>query len=439
MAQDGSVEAKVRYRLAGRPLGRGSYAEVFRATAREGGQEVALKRALNGQQPRDRIKREIAAQRMLAHPNIMPIWDSDPGSKWYTMPLAAGTLSELKSNIDEEDFASILFNIAEALDVAHQVGLLHRDISPQNILALTGHSLGAFRWVVADWGMVRPSPDDMSRVLTRTGQRMGTPGFDAPELDVDPHTATASADVYSLGRVAAWFLTGESPRSGVPLLPDGDLLHWRPFVRACTQQDVAQRVASMTDLRELLQRVFVSRDEPLLQQLSRLTESLLAGDAESLEPLFSLAEINADNPDLYFDHLALIPSALVRSWTRSNPSRAARVGERMARHLSQSPWDDRDVEYAATPLGFILSILKTLLDERQLGEAQDLAGDYFAAEVVWSHAPQRIRTLDWLADLDDASATVVAAALGASPEARSYYTETTWRGRSVVLAALLNT
>ena len=125
MASEESVPANLRYRISSKPIGRGSYADVYYATSRDSGQEVALKRALNGQQAKARIKREIAAQKELAHPNIMPIWDNDPGHSWYTMPLANGTLYDLKSDLDEEELASVLLNLAEGLDI----GISHLTIS----------------------------------------------------------------------------------------------------------------------------------------------------------------------------------------------------------------------------------------------------------------------------------------------------------------------
>lgn len=266
---ESSVEPNERYRLDPRPRGRGSFSEVIRAVHRSEGTVVALKRAKATPEARSRIKREIDAQKELAHPNIMPILDHDPAYRWYTMPLAEKTLYEAREDLGEEDFASILSDLADALEVAHQQKLIHRDVSPSNILGLPGGSSGRLRWVVADWGMVRVSPDVASRALTRPGQRMGTPGFDAPELDVDPSRATEAVDVYSLGRVTAWFLTGQDPRSGVRLLPDGELIHWRPFVRACTEQDLDQRVPTMAALRQLLKQVFDHRDDPLPERASR--------------------------------------------------------------------------------------------------------------------------------------------------------------------------
>ncbi|MEU7751446.1 serine/threonine-protein kinase [Micromonospora sp. NPDC049171] len=436
-ADEASVEPNKHYRLDPRPRGRGSFSEVVRAVHRSEGTEVALKRAKAIPEARNRIKREIDAQKELAHPNIMPILDHDPGYRWYAMPLAEKTLYEAREELEEEDFASILSDLADALDVAHRQKLIHRDISPSNILGLPGGSSGRLRWVVADWGMVRVSPDLASRALTRPGQRMGTPGFDAPELDVDPSQATEAVDVYSLGRVAAWFLTGHDPRSGVRLLPDGELLHWRPFVRACTEQDLDQRVPNMPALRGLLKQVFDHRDDPVPERASRLLEGLLLGDDESLAGLISLAQSFREDATIFLDCLAQIPSTRVRSWASAEPDQAASLALAMATHLLRSPWEDRDISYAATPLTFTLTILRSLVEARHLGLAQDVVGPYCDADTHWAQGSQRSRTLEWLADLDETAAASIYPELARRPAALEYYSEPGWRPRSAALRSLL--
>ncbi|MCL7457394.1 serine/threonine protein kinase [Micromonospora sp. MSM11] len=431
------VELKTHYRLDPRPRGNGGFAEVFRAVHKMDATEVAVKRAKSFPEARDRIKREIVAQKELAHPHIMPIWDHGSSFLWYTMPLAEKSFTEARDELGEEDLASVLLDLADALEVAHKQDLIHRDISPNNILGLPGATAGRLRWVVADWGMVRVSPDLASRALTRTGQRMGTPGFDAPELDDDPSQATAAVDVYSLGRVAAWFLTRRDPRTGVQLLPDREMLHWRPFVRACTEQDVRLRVPTMDGLRDLLQGVFKHRDDPLPERAARLLENLLLGSEESIAELASLAESFQDEPIVYLDYLAQVPSSKTRAWTTREPDRAASLARTMAGHLLRSPWGDRDVQYAPTPLTFVLTVLRTLMEMRSFGPAQDVAGSYFEADLKWDQVSQRTRTLEWLADLNDTAVGAVYPELSRRPAVIEYYREPGWRPRSVSLRNLL--
>jgi serine/threonine-protein kinase len=266
---------------------------------------------------------------------------------------------------------------------------------------------------------------------------MGTPGFDAPELDIDPRLATPAVDVYSLGRVAAWFITGKKPTSGVELMPDGDMLHWRMFVHACTQPDVARRVQSMSRLRELLGDVFRDKDEPPLVRAARLTEALLLGESEDLTALVSLAGAYPGDAVLFFDHLARVPSGRLTVWAAAVPDQAAHLAIIMARHLVHSPWDDRDPQYAGTPLGFVHTILRSLVEQRQLGHAQDVAGEFFSADVFWNHQGQRRRTMEWLADLQAPADRAMARVMAASAAVTAYYKEVGWRPRSVILGTIL--
>ncbi|WP_326593664.1 serine/threonine-protein kinase [Streptomyces sp. NBC_01294] len=425
-----------RYHIADSTLGEGAYAEVYRAVHRETGAEVALKLARKGPEAQARIRMEIEAQKILAHPNIMPIRDHDPGFLWYTMPVADGTMKALRPGLDEESLISILLNLADALKVAHRQNLIHRDISPLNILALPGESTGGLRWVVADWGMVRrPLPVGKSP-LTKTGQQMGTPGFDAPELNDDPRKATAAVDVYSLGRVAAWFLTGKMPQTGRPLLPDGDVLHWRQFVLECTQEEVIARLSSMDDLRRQLNAILTERDEPPAQRARRLVNGLLRGTVGSLEDLVALAEAYGHDASLFFDQLARVPSLTLRRWVAESPQRAATLGSRMAHHLVDSPWEDRDQQYVGTPLGFVHTVIRALVETGQLGLAQDMAGDFFAADAYWRYSEQRTRTQEWLDELDAPSVKAMIRALGRCGDVvRTYYREGGWRPQSPVLHA----
>jgi serine/threonine-protein kinase len=352
------------------------------------------------------------------------------------MPIAGGTLFESRKTLDEEDLASLLLNIADALGFAHQSDLVHRDISPKNILALGG-SGSSGRWVVADWGMVRRPPDLASRVLTRTGEPMGTEGYDAPELGVDAHTATPAVDVYSLGRIAAWFLTNRNPSTGRPLLPDGDMLHWRPFVLECTHEDIHQRVQSMDKLREMLLSVLDDRDEPVEQRAARLVEGLLLRREDNLQALITLAAAYPGNATVFIDHLARIPTSRIRDWTRNSPDRAAQLAQVMAKHLVESPWEDRDFQYVSTPLGFVHTILRALVQQGHVGLAHDIAPSFFTADAHCKHRQQSLRTMEWLEELEGPAERAILRALARASVAIAYYRTLDWTPHNRSLATLL--
>lgn len=437
--EEDSIDPKAIYRLDGKTLGTGGYAEVRRAWHRETGDEVALKRPLLKPQAQERIRVEIEAQKRLHHPNIMRIIEHDPGYRWYTMPVALNTLGKLRDGLDEEDLLSILLNIADALDVAHQEDLVHRDISPSNILALPGLNNRTRRWVVADWGMVRRPPGATKNPLTRTGQEIGTDGFAAPELSDDPRTATAAADVYSLGRIAAWFLTATLPKAGRRLLPeDLDLMHWRPFIVECTKEEVPQRTGSMSELREKLEAVFDHKDEPVEDQAERLTEKILLGEQKDTEELFTLAEAYPNNAVIYLDNLAMLTSSVINDAASHAPDRIGEIAATMARLLRQTSWDDRDENYKATPLAFIHTTLRALVENRQLGLAQDLATEFFRADAHCGNHDQTRRTTEWLDELDGATERALSRALaGAGASVTSYYRAFAWTPQSASLATLL--
>ncbi|MFI6271162.1 protein kinase domain-containing protein [Micromonospora zamorensis] len=430
------MAASDRYRMI-RALGVGSYAEVFRAEHRETTAIVAFKRAKQFTEARDRIKREIEAQKRLAHPNVMPISDHDDTFSWYAMPLALGSLADLRKDLAEDDLETILLDVAAGLKVAHEGRLIHRDISPGNIFGMPTGTGSHIRWLVGDWGMVKHPPEVASRPLTKTGDRMGTPGFDAPELDVDPSAATPAADVFSLGRIAAWFVSGKPAHTAFPTLPDGDFIHWRPFVRACTVPEVGLRVQTIDALQEMLRQVPENRDVPLHLQAGRLIQGLLFGEVENLGALFSLAETYQNDLALFIDYVARIPSSQLPAWTAKHPERAANVASLMAKHLIAGPWDDRDPEYAATPLTFVLTVLRSLVDVQSLGLAQDVATYYFAADAQRGDGGQRARTLEWLAELDDAAARPISRTIAPRPELVEYYREPGWHPSNVVLQAML--
>ncbi len=95
------------------------------------------------------------------------------------------------------------------------------------------------------------SPSSSSE--TRNGE-LGTTGFAAPELFGDAHRAGPAADVYALGRIAAWAVTREWPQQNVPLLPTGA---WRQFVRHTTEHDAARRPQEMKEVLSMLDQVEV--------------------------------------------------------------------------------------------------------------------------------------------------------------------------------------
>ncbi len=238
---------KPPYRLARKPLGVGGFAEVFEAEHRETGERVAFKRLLrkiNREEALARLRREIETLRRIDHPHVMPVLDHAADFSWYTMPLADAVLASLEPPIADELLTTIVRECAAGLAAAHDAGLVHRDVTPPNIVRIT-HD-GQARWVIADFGLVRRPRGLTTVVRTMAGSEFGTAGFAAPEAWDDPHAMTAQADIYSLGRVVAWAVTGRLPAPNRSLLPDDE--PWRTFVQRATQDEPTARPISMRAL-----------------------------------------------------------------------------------------------------------------------------------------------------------------------------------------------
>jgi serine/threonine-protein kinase len=147
----------------------------------------------------------------LSHPNIVPIYSVDEknGMAFFVMALVEGeSLASLLARTPRLPIPSvrrILHDVADALAYAHQHGVIHRDIKPDNILldAETG------RPMVTDFGIARAAETDGQ--LTVTGIAIGTPAYMSPEQSLGERELDGRSDVYSLGVVGYQMLAGELP------------------------------------------------------------------------------------------------------------------------------------------------------------------------------------------------------------------------------------
>ncbi len=210
-----------RYLVEGE-IGRGGMAVVCRARDLRTDREVAIKvlypdlaRAVAG----DRFMREIGILSQLSHPNILPLLDSgtvevQPGLAvpWYVMPLAAG--ETLRARLEREGALplpvahALTRDICAALAHAHQQGVIHRDVKPENILLHDG------RAVVADFGIARALTMAGSGRLSSTGIVVGTPAYMSPEQSAGSERLDGRSDLYSLGIVLYEMLAGHPPFTG---------------------------------------------------------------------------------------------------------------------------------------------------------------------------------------------------------------------------------
>ncbi|MDQ2968545.1 MAG: protein kinase [Actinomycetota bacterium] len=231
-------------------VGQGGMSTVYKAHDSLLERNVALK-VLHQQYNEDedfveRFKREARSVAQLQHPNIVTVIDrgEEDGRQYIVFEFIDGeNLKELvvrKGRLDLRDALEIALETARGLAFAHQHGLIHRDVKPQNVL-LNGDG----RAKVTDFGIARSL--DVEHGVTQTGTILGTSNYIAPEQasgqPVDAHT-----DVYSLGIVLYELLTGEVPFPGETFVAIAMKHIQEPSPSVLdVRGDVPLRVAEMVD------------------------------------------------------------------------------------------------------------------------------------------------------------------------------------------------
>ncbi|MFB7651962.1 MULTISPECIES: protein kinase [unclassified Streptomyces] len=310
------------YRLLGR-LGSGGMGRVYLGRS-AGGRTVAVKIvhphfALD-EEFRARFRREVDAARRVGGAWTAPVLDADPEARvpWVATAYAAGpSLTAAVADggpLPVHSVRALGAGLGEALAAVHELGLVHRDVKPSNVLLTLDGPL------LIDFGIARAT--DGTASLTSTGVSVGSPGYMSPE-QILGKGVTGAADVFSLGAVLAFAATGTPPFPGdssaallykvvheEPRLDalDGDL---RDLVAACLAKDPAARPAPGEVARRLAPegaaRLVTGGWLPgtLVERVSRSAVQLLnleAADASSAGPVsgpvgFSSPSVGAPDPN----------------------------------------------------------------------------------------------------------------------------------------------
>ncbi len=267
-------------------IARGGMGVVYRARQQRLGRIVAVKVLAAGEfasaAARERFRTEASAAARLQHPGIVAIHDvgEADGLPWFSMELVAGeNLAALvrEQPLPARQAADYVRAIADALQHAHEHGVLHRDLKPSNIL-LDPESGPR----ITDFGIARCGE---AGDLTRTGEVLGSPGYTAPEQALGG-TADARTDVYGLGAILYHLLTARPPFQGPTLdaivlqLRETDPLTPRrlnPSVPRdleticlrCLRKEAAQRYATAREVAEELAR-FLAGDAIRARPISLL-------------------------------------------------------------------------------------------------------------------------------------------------------------------------
>ena len=259
------------------PLGRGGMGEVYRARHALLRRPTAIKllRASNAIDPQAqaRFRQEVQLTSQLTHPNTVQVFDygrTPEGVFYYAMELLEGvTLEELVRQTGPVPPARIVFMLSQvcgSLSEAHERRLLHRDLKPSNIM-LTNRAGQHDLVKVLDFGLAAPIGSARAAKTL-----VGTPSYVAPEVIDDPSTASPCADIYALGAVAYFLLTGtemfvaddvdailSAHREVVPERPSVRLGRVVPerleaLVLTCLEKDPRQRPASAEHVGRLLRQ-----------------------------------------------------------------------------------------------------------------------------------------------------------------------------------------
>lgn len=225
-----------------------------------------------------RFEREVQAAASLQSPHTISVYDfgrTQDGSFYYVMERLDGvdakTLVERFGSIPAERAVYLLLQVCHSLEEAHHARLIHRDIKPANLFVCRlGLEVDFVK--VLDFGLVKDAAPTRSSELTAEGVATGTPAFMAPEVALGSPDIDGRCDIYSLGCVAYWLVTGKQVFEGdnplavalkhlqeEPLhprrsaeLPIPDALG--AVIMQCLEKDPARRPQSVAELRRLLEQ-----------------------------------------------------------------------------------------------------------------------------------------------------------------------------------------
>ncbi len=258
-------------------IGEGGMGAVYRARHALMRRPTAIKllsRERAGTVSLSRFEREVQLTARLTHPNTVAIFDygrTPDGIFYYAMEYLDGLdlerLVELDGPQPPARVAHILTQVAGALTEAHEIGLVHRDIKPGNIILCERGGLADVAKVV-DFGLVK-EVESADPGLSNVNTIIGTPMFMPPEALLTPDKVDARSDLYALGGVAYYLLTGTVMFEGTLMEVCGKHLHEVPqppsarlggvippdleeLVLACLEKDPAKRPASARELGDAL-------------------------------------------------------------------------------------------------------------------------------------------------------------------------------------------
>ncbi|MBN1121323.1 MAG: serine/threonine protein kinase [Anaerolineae bacterium] len=278
-------------------IGRGGMANVYKAYQPNLDRHVAIKIMHTYLSDKSgfitRFRREAKSIAALRHPNIVQVFDFDIEDEYYYMVMEyikggrtlKGLLKRLKDRrkrLPLPNTLDIITKLADALDYAHNQGMIHRDIKPANVLLRSLEEP-----ILTDFGIARLRDEP---TITQSGAMVGTPTYMSPEQGRG-EPATAQSDIYALGAMMYEMVTGRPPYEadtpyGVIMKHINDPLVW-PSIYA---KDIPEKIekiiltALAKDLKERYMTAVIMRDA-ITEAQETLDEDITSDDETDIVPL----------------------------------------------------------------------------------------------------------------------------------------------------------
>ncbi len=360
----GTVVAE-RYRVVSR-IGEGGMGQVYLAEhvrmKRKSAIKIMRPSLVGDVEALQRFTREAENASQLSHPNIAAIFDfgeTADGVVYLAMEFVDG--ESLAAKLDQyvalhpDVAADILGQAADALQAAHDMNMLHRDIKPDNIM-LGKRADGTYMVKLVDFGIARTMDTSNDR-LTRTGFAVGTPQYMSPE-QLAGDTLDARSDQYSLALVAFFSLTG---KHAFPSESSKESLIARLTSRPRTLQDAKQDVTWPPALQDIFDRALSPEPSERFASVSEFAHAL-SGAISSMTPTQTaelyrraldvrVASVAARTPHSDMELLRTPSGSLATMRTPSGPREVLRTGANASANALNSAASDGRPTGSATPAG----------------------------------------------------------------------------------------
>jgi serine/threonine protein kinase len=286
-----------RFELEEPAIGSGGFADVYKAKDRLGialdeNSMVAVKILKSDIGEREKAKlrfmRELRLLQGTQHPHVIPIiaWgdDAGDGNPWYAMPLAQGSLGSRLKFIADNEIIDIMRQICAGLQYLHEEGIVHRDLTPMNVL-LTQSGI----WAISDFGFAR-EVERQTPSLTSSTEGFGTWLYMAPEAEKGVKFVREPGDIYSLGKVLHTLVIKSLLSQGSPIPPSP----FRHIIVKATAFSPEERYSTVQEMLADIPRVYTDPKEITGDIFNRLRERVRDSEQEALNELLEIV-LNIDN------------------------------------------------------------------------------------------------------------------------------------------------